>query len=163
MKSNRIELRIASTFRIVIAVQIIMQSTFGIVILPRETEIVLNIIHQNFRLSESIVECGPNDCATLIHQLLRCSEMVVLIEEILVILLQEHGSGGPGGIGLVPVRFQLVAAAVIFRHQPFITVEKIRPRAINLFPQAPAEGIVIILSDSAFGRFIFDPDRPAVS
>lgn len=87
IKANRIDFYIAPNFRIVIAVEIIMQPGFRIKVLPRKAQVIFNVLHQNFSLTERSVTCRPDDRPARIDKLLRRAEMIVLIEEISAIRL----------------------------------------------------------------------------
>ena len=90
--------------------------------------------------------------------------MVVLIEIVLVSLFQEERVGRPGGIGAVAVTPQLHTAAVVFRHQTLVAIDKIgalRCAAdVHILPQAPPERVVVIFGDDDVVDIL--PTPPAV-
>ncbi len=79
VESCRIHAHIAPDTRIVVALEVIMQAGFGILVLAGEAQMIRDMFGVNRGLAEGTVLCLPDDHAVLGRQFLRRAEMVVVI------------------------------------------------------------------------------------
>jgi hypothetical protein len=82
------------------------------------------------------------------------------IIRVLAASVQKQRVGAPFGTRLIAVRPELSAAGIVFRHQPFLGIQKIGAFAVDLLPQPPAKGVVSVLRDHGLRQIVFHLDEP---
>ena len=109
-----------------------MEAGLGVVVLPREAEVVGDPLNANVSIPEGGIGCRPNYKTARRDDLLRSTLMVVLVPVVLAAYFDKERIGSPLGLRRPAISPQLNSRCVILTDQTFIRVYKISPNTVNV-------------------------------
>jgi hypothetical protein len=109
-----------------------VEAGLGIVILPREAEVVLDFRDSDISVAKRVIFRSPYNPTAARDQLLGGALVVVLVPVVLAAYFDKERIGSPLGLRRPSIGPQLSSRCVILTDQTFVAVYKMGPDTVNV-------------------------------